>query len=59
VDARLATADCRHFISRLTVVELHSALAKKVRSGQLTVFDFQSIARRFRTDVNAKRFEMA
>ena len=58
VDGLLATSGSRHFISRLAAVELHSALAKKVRVGQITVADFQLLTRRFRADVDAKRFEV-
>lgn len=58
VDGLLATSGSRHFISRLTAVEIHSALAKKVRVGQLTASEFQQLTRRFRADVKAKRFEI-
>ena len=58
VDGLLATSGSRHFISRLTAVEIHSALAKKVRIGQLTEAEFKHLTRRFRADVDAKRFEV-
>ncbi len=58
VDGLLAAVGSRHFISRLAAVELHSALAKKVRTGQLTRADFELVTRRFRADVAAKRFEV-
>ena len=58
VDGLLATSGSRHFISRLAAVELHSALAKKVRVGQITAADFQLLTRLFRADVDAKKFEV-
>ncbi|MEO2090466.1 MAG: type II toxin-antitoxin system VapC family toxin [Gemmataceae bacterium] len=54
----LVTAGSRQFVSRLAAVEFHSALAKKVRTGQLTAADFHALTRRFRADVTAKRFEV-
>ncbi len=41
----------RHFISRLTVVEIQSVFAKKVRTGVLSLPDFQLLCRRFLADV--------
>jgi len=58
VDGLLSTSGSRHFISRLTAVEIHSALAKKVRVGELTAAEFERLTRRFRADVKAKRFEV-
>jgi uncharacterized protein len=58
LDALLDDPGRGHFISRLTVVELHSALAKRVRMGQLTPMEFRIIASRFRSDVVKKRFEV-
>jgi predicted nucleic acid-binding protein len=58
VDGLLATSGSRHFISRLTAVEIHSALAKKVRAGHLTAVEFQILTRRFRADVKDRRFEV-
>ncbi len=54
VDELLAAAP-RAVISRLTTVEFHSALAKKVRTGQLGPAEYQVLARRFRADVAARR----
>ena len=58
VDGLLAAPGGRHFVSRLAGLELHSALAKKVRVGQLTAADFQLVTRLFRADVSAKRLEV-
>jgi len=55
VDALLATPGSSHTVSRLGVVELHSVLAKKVRTGLLSEPDFERLTRRFRQDVRAKR----
>lgn len=45
-------------ISRLTVVEFHSSLAKKVRMGHLTSDEFQIASRLFRDDIFAKRLNV-
>lgn len=58
VEALLATPDGTFTVSRLSVVELHSALAKKVRTGPLTRTEFERVTRRFRSDVTAKRWRV-
>src|SRR6185437_541077 len=58
IDALLADPNHRHFISRLAVVEFHSALAKSVRAGLLTPREFEALTTRFRADVKDKRFEV-
>jgi len=55
VDALLAVAGVNHAVSRLSVVELHSVFAKKVRTGQLVQPDFERLTRQFRADVAKKR----
>jgi hypothetical protein len=45
-------------ISRLSVVELHSVFAKKVRVGELDPANFQKLTRRFRGDVGARRLRV-
>jgi len=45
VDAFLAEAGSRHFISALGVVEFHSVLARLARGGQITAADFHLGAR--------------
>jgi hypothetical protein len=59
VDQLLADPGSRHFISRLTVVEIQSVFAKKVRTGLLRLADFQLLCRRFLTDVTRRRFQVA
>jgi hypothetical protein len=49
----------RHFISRLSVVEIQSGLAGKVRTRVITQADFQLLRRRFLTDVTRRRFSVA
>lgn len=58
VDALLATAGAQHFLSRLTVVELHSVIAKKVRTGALGLSACQLLGRRFRRDVRNRVFQV-
>ena len=58
VDALLDLPDASQVISRLSVVELHSVFAKKVRIGELGQADFQKMTRRFRGDVAAPRLQV-
>ncbi len=58
VDALLDLANATQVISRLSVVELHSVFAKKVRIGELNQADFQKLTRRFRGDVAARRLRV-
>jgi predicted nucleic acid-binding protein len=53
VDALLAEAGSRHFISRLGAVELLSVFAGKVRTGAIAAADLMLLRRRFQTDVTA------
>lgn len=53
VDALLAEAGARHFISALGVVELHSVLARLARTGQITAADFHLARGRFLADIAA------
>ena len=53
VDALLATSSTARFVSRLSAVELHSVLAKKVREGALSSNDLEGLRRRFLFDVHA------
>jgi hypothetical protein len=48
----------RHFISRLTVIEVPSIFAGKVRTGAITEADFQLLRRRFLTDVTKRQFHV-
>ena len=58
VDALLDLPNASQVISRLSVVELHSVFAKKVRIGELDQGDFQKLTRRFRGDVAARRWRV-
>ncbi len=51
VDALLAVAGDRHFLSDLAVVEFHSVLARLVRSGIITVGAFHLARGRFLADI--------
>lgn len=55
VDGWLSAPGVTPRISRLTVVEIQSVFAKKVRTGAITATDFQLLCRQFRKDVAAKR----
>jgi hypothetical protein len=59
VDAALGEAGARHFISRLGAVEMISVFAGKVRAGVITVVDFNTLRKRFLTDVTKGRFQVA
>ena len=56
VDQLLGAAGAGSHVSRLATVEVHSVFARKVRTGAITPADFHLLARRFRADVDAKRF---
>ena len=58
VDALLDLPNASQVISRLSVVELHSVFAKKVRIGELDQANFQKLTRRFRSDVAARRLRV-
>ncbi len=51
VDAFLAEAGARHFLSDLSVVELHSVLARLVRMGHIAAADFHLVRGRFLADI--------
>src|ERR1700730_14507497 len=51
VDAFLAEPGCRHFISALGVVELHSVLARLTRDGTITAADFHLAHGLFLADI--------
>src|SRR6516164_2779736 len=58
VDQLLADPVSRHFISRLTLVEVQAVFAKKVRTGVLALADFQLLYRRFLADVRRRKFQV-
>lgn len=51
IERLLKEPNSRHFISRLTLIEIQSVFAGKVRMGVITEADFQLLRRRFLTDV--------
>jgi predicted nucleic acid-binding protein len=51
VDALLAEAGSRHFLSDLAVVEFHSVMARLVRTGTITVGTFHLARGRFLADI--------
>lgn len=53
VDALLAEAGARTFLSALSVVELHSVLARLVRTGHIAETDFHLARGRFLADIAA------
>ena len=55
VDQLLSEPSHRPIITRLTVVEIQSIFAKKVRTGLITQADFQLLCRRFRGDVRRRK----
>ncbi len=46
------------FISRISLVEIHSALARKVRMGELQEPAFQQSLRRFYADLRGRKFRL-
>jgi predicted nucleic acid-binding protein len=51
VDALLAEAGSRHFLSLLGIVEFHSVFARLVRMGHLAAADFHLTRARFLADI--------
>ena len=54
VDALLQEPGAHHFISRLTVVELHSVFAGKVRTGVITAAAFQLLRVQLHNDIGRR-----
>jgi hypothetical protein len=54
----IQTPATRHYISRLTFIELHSAFGGKVRSGHIAPDQFELSCERLRRDVFARRFRV-
>jgi predicted nucleic acid-binding protein len=46
------------FISRIGLVEIHSALARKVRTGELQTPAFQQALKRFYADLRGRKFRL-
>jgi predicted nucleic acid-binding protein len=51
VDKLLAEPTARHFIARLTVVEVQSAFVRKVREGKLTLIEFGVVRQRLLDEI--------
>lgn len=58
VEQLLKEPGARHFISRLTVIEIQSVFAGKVRAGVIGESDFRTLRRRFLTDVARHRLDV-
>lgn len=56
VEALFNEPEARSLISRLTLVEVQSVFASKVRTGEMTAEEFDRLRRRFLTDVSQRRF---
>ena len=54
VEALLQAPGARHFISRLTVVEMHSVFAGKVRTGVIAAADFQLLRGQLQNDIGRR-----
>jgi predicted nucleic acid-binding protein len=54
----IQTPNTRHYISRLTFVEVHSAFGGKVRSGHIDSDQFDLFCDRLRQDVYERRFRV-
>jgi predicted nucleic acid-binding protein len=46
------------FISRIGLVEIHAALARKIRTGELQAPAFQQALRRFYADLHRRKFRL-
>ncbi|MEI7685622.1 MAG: type II toxin-antitoxin system VapC family toxin, partial [Planctomycetota bacterium] len=58
VDAIFETPTSQNYISRLSVVEMHSVFAKKVRVGLITLPAFHTLLQSFCLDVAEKRLRV-
>lgn len=58
VEQLLKDSNSRHVISRITFLELQSAFALKVRTGEISADDFTLLRRRFRADVNRRTLKV-
>ncbi len=57
VDRILNEPGSRYIVSRLLVVEIHSAFAMKVRTQVIALQDFQQFQKRFANDLATRRFQ--
>ncbi len=58
VEQLLKEPGARHFISRLSVIEIQSVFAGKVRAGVISESDFRTLRRRFLTDIARRRVDV-
>ncbi len=58
VERLLAQPETRNFISRLSIVEMQSVFARKVRMNVISDADFQLVRRRFLTDVTQRQLRV-
>ena len=58
VERLLDDPGSRHFISRLTVTEIQSVFAGKVRMGVISANDFELLRRRFLTEMTRQEFQV-
>ena len=58
VEQLLRETGARYFISRLTIVEIQSVFAKKVREGVITEPEFRVLRRKFLADVTNRKFDV-
>lgn len=49
-------SNARHFVSWLTILETHSALSQKVRTGNLTTRKLKTLSKKLKTDIVHHRF---
>ncbi|MDA2923345.1 type II toxin-antitoxin system VapC family toxin [Acidobacteria bacterium AH-259-L09] len=57
VDQLLGEPQSRHFVSRLSVIEVGSVFAGKVRNAVISQADFDLLRRRFLTDVTQRQVQ--
>lgn len=58
VEQLLKELGARHFISRLSVIEIQSVFAGKVRAGVISEADFRTLRLRFLTDIAKRRLDV-
>jgi predicted nucleic acid-binding protein len=58
VEKLVADSASACLVSRLGIVEMHSALAQRTRSGELSLADAAAVMRRFREDIRLRRFRV-
>lgn len=59
VEELVDQADSEAYISRLTVVEIQSVFAGKVRTGEISVDDVEAVRSRFLADLKSRKLKVA